>query len=151
MPCGCLCELMERSDVSYKVSPHTAGTCFGLQEGHGVSSGRFVSDDALMRSGSQQTPALSKDMTPEMTGHTTVGSSPPHLCLQGLFKPQDFWRRTRCQLVTFFSEGIWKHWCIANVSVTSVREDGDHDTLLDIHVSQYLLKIFASWGSWATQ
>lgn len=50
---------MERSDVSYKVSPHTAGTCFGLQEGHGVSADRFVSDGVLM-SGSQQTPALSK-------------------------------------------------------------------------------------------
>lgn len=46
-----------------KVSPHTAGTCFGLHEGHGVSAGRFVSDGALMRRGCQQTQALSESVS----------------------------------------------------------------------------------------
>lgn len=46
----CARDLMERSEVSYKVSPRRADTCFGLHEGYGVSAGRFVSDVALMRS-----------------------------------------------------------------------------------------------------
>ena len=61
-PCGCLGELMERTDVRYKVSPRTADTCFDLSGGPGVPADRFVFDGALMRRGCQQTQALSKSV-----------------------------------------------------------------------------------------
>lgn len=53
-----------------------------------------------------------------------------------------------------FSEGVGNSGALPNALVTLVREGGDQwyrDTLLEVDVSQYLLKIFAHWGSWATQ
>lgn len=101
----------------------------------------------------EQTQALSQSvsMWTEMSGHT--GSFPPFL---SLWKPQDF-GRTRCQpvalLVTLFSEAVGNSGALPNALVALVREDGDqwyHDTLLEFDVSQYPLKIFAGWRSWAT-